>query len=108
MNKEYKNTLFLKKIATQLTLISSCVFNKSILKNIEPYNYCGSNLVQTNFYIQSIMSRNTSYYFSDFMIAYKKNNSGGYNLFQVFAVNFGDILDNYIKKGFISSKIKRY
>ncbi len=106
-NKELKNTIFIKKIATHLTLASCCIFNKSCINKIDANQYCGSNLVQLHIYIQSIMRKEKSYYFSDYMVSYKKDNSGGYNLFKVFAKNFGDILNLYVNENIITYEIKR-
>ena len=104
-NKELNNIDFIEKIATHLTLASCC--NKSAINEIDANQFCGSNLVQLHLYIQSIMKKDKSYYFSDYMISYKKNNSGGYDLIKVFAKNFGDILDLYVNKKIITLEIKK-
>ena len=105
-NKVFGRDDFLLKIATQITLLSAHVINKSLIKNINANDYCGTNLVQVNLLLDAVTKTNKNYYFNEYLLAYKKNNSGGYNLFDIFINKFGLILDDYVEKKLLSQNLK--
>jgi glycosyltransferase involved in cell wall biosynthesis len=90
---------FLKSIGSLVTLISSCVIHKAILKEVNANDYCGENLVQVHLVLQAAIKSQQNAFFSSYMIACKRNNSGGYDFAKVFVENVGKILDLYTEKG---------
>jgi abequosyltransferase len=90
---------FLKSIGSLVTLISSCVIHKAILNGINANDYCGENLVQVHLVLQSAIKSRQNAFVSSYMIACKRNNSGGYDFAKIFVENIGKILDLYTGKG---------
>lgn len=98
---------FLVKISSQMTLASANIINKSLIKDIDANDYCGTNLVQVNLLLDAVTRSESCYYFKDYIIAVQKNNSGGYDLYDVFINKFGSILQSYVEKGLISDDLKQ-
>ena len=68
---------FLLRITTQITLASAHIINKSLIKDINANDYCGTNLVQVNLILDAVTRSKSCFYFKKYMIAIQKNNSGG-------------------------------
>jgi len=99
-NKAYKDAgSFLASIGPLMTLISGCVVNKSLLSHIDANNYCGENLVQVHLVIQAACQAKSNLFIDRYLMACKRNNSGGYDFAKVFVENVGNILDSYVGKG---------
>ena len=96
---------FLTKISPLMTLISGCVIQKNLLRLIDANQYCGENLVQVHLVIQAALSAQANLYMHRYMIAVKRNNSGGYDFAKVFVENFGKILDCYVDHGLTQKSI---
>ncbi len=86
---------FFQKIGALITLISVCVVNKQILGNIDASVYCGGNLVQVHLVTKAALLAKYNVFFDKYMIACKRNNSGGYNFAKVFVDNLFGIMDDY-------------
>jgi abequosyltransferase len=100
-----KSEDFLKKISPLMTLISGCVIHKALLDNVNANKYCGENLVQVHLVIQAALNAQANLYIHRYMIAVKRNNSGGYDFAKVFVENFGKILDSYHDHGLTQKSI---
>lgn len=87
--------LYLAAIASLMTLISSCVIHKSILKDVDASEFCGENLVQVHLVIRAALASDQNLFLNKYLIACKRNNSGGYDFSKVFVENLGSILDSY-------------
>lgn len=99
-DKSYDKTGdFLANIGPLMTLISGCVINKSLLPMVNADDYCGENLVQVHLVIQAALNAQHNLFINRYMIACKRNNSGGYDFAKVFVENVGSILDVYTGKG---------
>jgi abequosyltransferase len=99
-NKSYNKTgAFLADIGPLITFISGCVINKSLLPKINANDYCGENLVQVHLVIQASVKAKQNLLINRYMIACKRNNSGGYDFAKVFVEHVGNILDLYTGKG---------
>ena len=83
-------------IGPLITLISSCVINKRLIATIKAAEFCGSNLVQVHLVIRAALAGERSLYTSHYLVACKRNNSGGYAFFDVFVENLISILNQYI------------
>ena len=97
---------FLTKISPLMTLISGCVIHKSLLESIDANRYCGENLVQVHLVLQAALNAKANLYMHRYMIAVKRNNSGGYDFAKVFVENFGKILDSYVDHGLTQKSIE--
>lgn len=94
---------FLARIGPLVTLISACIINKELLRKIDARDFCGDNLVQVHLVIRAALAVKQSLFVNRYLIAYQRNNSGGYDFFQVFAERLGRILDQYLDMGLTSS-----
>lgn len=105
---EYQDAgAFLAEIGAAMTLISANIINKRFLPGVDANHFCGSNLVQVHLLLQAALKGEANLISSQYLIACKRNNSGGYNFFKVFIDNLFGILDQYqghgLSKGAISS-----
>lgn len=91
--------LFLAAIGPLMTLISGCVINKSLLPKVDANDYCGENLVQVHLVIQAAIAGKYNLFMNRYIMACKRNNSGGYDFAKVFVENVGRILDQYTGVG---------
>ncbi len=90
---------FIEKVAHLVTLISGCIINKEILRNVDVKQFCGSNLVQVNLVLSAALSAKENLFVSSYSVACKRNNSGGYDFGNIFVENFFNILDSYHAMG---------
>jgi len=90
---------FLGAIGPLMTLISSCVINKTKLDVINANQFCGENLVQVHLVIRAALASKENLFIKQYLIACKRNNSGGYDFSEVFVKNLGRILDSYVQMG---------
>lgn len=86
---------FFQKTGPFITLISVCVINKQLLRGVDASIFCGSNLVQVHLVARAAISANHNIFFNKYLIACKRNNSGGYNFAKVFVENFFGIMGSY-------------
>lgn len=111
-SKHHKHTTFsasdafLIKINSKMTLISSCIINKTSIIDVNANSFCGSNLVQTNLVIRAALKNRKNTYMNEYLVACKRNNSGGYVFTDVFVKKFTQVLDNQIPYGLSKSTIK--
>lgn len=96
---------FLSSIGSLMTLISGCVINKSLLSHIDANDYCGENLVQAHLVIQAACRANRNLFIDRYLMACKRNNSGGYDFAKVFVENVGNILDSYVGNGLSKNNV---
>jgi glycosyltransferase involved in cell wall biosynthesis len=86
---------FLAVIGSLMTLISACVVHKAIIPAVDARNFCGENLVQVHLVIRAALASEQNLFLNKYLIACKRNNSGGYDFSEVFVENLGSILDSY-------------
>jgi glycosyltransferase involved in cell wall biosynthesis len=98
---------FLAAVGPYMTLISSCVINKSLLANVDARDYCGGNLVQVHLVVQAALRSKNNLFVDDYRIACKRNNSGGFDFSQVFVEEFGRILDDGKRLGLSNDAIAK-
>lgn len=96
---------FLAEIGPLVTLISACVINKKLLGKVDARDFCGGNLVQVHLVIRAALAAKQSLFVNRYLIACKRNNSGGYDFSCVFVEELGRILDQYRSTGLTPSTI---
>jgi glycosyltransferase involved in cell wall biosynthesis len=96
---------FLAAVGPYMTLISSCVINKSLLANVDARDYCGGNLVQVHLVVQAALRSRKNLFVDDYRVACKRNNSGGYDFSKVFVEEFYRVLDSGRHLGLSDSAI---
>jgi abequosyltransferase len=96
---------FLAAIGALMTLISACVINKRLLSDIDARQFCGDNLVQVHLVLRAALVAKENLFIDRYLIACKRNNSGGYDFSQVFVSNLGAVLDSCKPKGLSDSAI---
>lgn len=85
---------FLAAIGPLMTLISSCVIHKSRLPHLDARQFCGDNLVQVHLVLRAALAATENIFLDRYLVACKRNNSGGYDFSQVFVSHLGAVLDS--------------
>ena len=98
---------FFKKLGPLITLISVCVINKKLLSDFDVSVFCGSNLVQVHLVARAAIAAGQNVFYNRYLIACKRNNSGGYNFSQVFVDNFFGIMDSYKGSRFTAEGVRK-
>ncbi len=99
---------FLATIGSLVTLISSCVINKSLLPGVDARAFCGGNLVQVHLVIRAALCAKFNLFANRYLMACKRNNSGGYDFSRVFVEELGRILDSYQFMGLTPASIRAF
>ena len=103
--KEYSDASeFLVTLSAFTTLISANVIHKQ--SGIDALQFCGGHLVQTHLIFRAALSAKQNLYTNRYRVAYKRNNSGGYDFSKVLVEKFGEILDQYRSFGLSSKAVK--
>ncbi len=104
---EYRDAgVFLARIGAAMTLISSNIINKRLLPGVDANDFCGGNLVQVHLLLQAALKGEANLISHQYLMACKRNNSGGYNFFKVFIDNLFGILDQYQAHGLSQAAIR--
>ncbi len=90
---------FLSEVGQLITFISACVINKEIQKEVDPSVYCGSHLVQVHLVILAMLRVPSNLFLTDYYLACKRGNSGGYDFSEVFVERLFGILRSYREAG---------
>lgn len=96
---------FLAAIGPLMTLISSCAISKQLLPKVDARQFCGDNLVQVHLVLRAALVARENLFLDRYLIACKRNNSGGYDFSQVFVSNLGAVLDSCKSLGLTESAI---
>ncbi len=97
---DYRDTGdFVVKMGSYATLISANVISKEILSGVDARQFCGTNLVQTYLVYQAAIKSSSNAYIDNYLVACKRNNSGGYDFSKVFVERFGEVLEYAILNG---------
>jgi len=99
---------FLAAIGPFITFISACVINRRIQSEIDARQFCGSNLVQVHLVVYAALLAKRNVYLTDYILACKRANSGGYDFSEVFVERLGRILDSYRPAGLAAQAINRF
>ncbi len=92
--REFSNIAdFVVDLGVFSTLISVNVVSKELLAGVDAREFCGSNLVQTQLVYRAALRAGMNACVKQHLVAYKRNNSGGYAFSQVFVDHFMNILD---------------
>lgn len=99
---------FLIEIGPLVTFTSVCVFNKKLLGAFDARKFCGCWMVHVPLIIEAAIKARKNLYCSKYLVAAKRNNSGGYNFIEVFVENLGNILDSFRGRGIKKSQIQAF
>ncbi len=91
-----------------ITFISSCVINKELLGDLDAQQFVGTNLVQVDLVLRAALAGEPNLMTQAYRIAAKRNNSGGYDFFDVFVERLGKILDSYKGRGLTDQGVRRF
>lgn len=97
---------FIKSVGPLVTLISACAVNKSILTGIDANAFCGTNLGHVDVLIRAAVASKYNVFTKKYLVACKRNNSGGYIWSNVFVTNFFGIVDRYKEAGLTSKGVR--
>ncbi len=84
---------FLAAIGPLMTLISGCVVNKGLMGGVDARQFCGGNLVQVHLVLIAALAAKQNCFLERYLVACKRNNSGGYDFSSVFVTSFAAVLD---------------
>ena len=90
---------FIVELGVFSTLISANVISRELLEGVDAQQFCGSNLVQTHLVYRAALKAQRNGCIKQWLVACKRNNSGGYAFSQVFVDRLGDILDECLALG---------
>ncbi|MDX8334899.1 glycosyltransferase family 2 protein [Candidatus Cetobacterium colombiensis] len=98
---------FIKNVNYMISFITANIFNKECIDWEINYENCkGSNLIQENFYFQSILKSKENIYLNDEIFTTERaDNVGSYKLFETFGKNQNQIFDLFIKNGLEKSTV---
>lgn len=101
---------FYKQISYWFTFMSSSIFRKDVVDQIDFNKYVGTHLLQMPYYIASADrgKRNLIINQDLLNIGLDWKNNGGYNFYEVFVQNYLNIWKDYMKKGTLSQKCYKY
>ncbi len=114
-NREYPRTIrtgctiysdserFVRKVHVYCTFISANIINKTLAAGVDLDRAIGTNLVQVRLFYRAALHAASNVYFQDYMVAAKRNNSGGYNYLRVFVVSLNEALEAASADGLSSS-----
>lgn len=100
--------IFLATIGPLISLISACIINKKLLPSVDAQQFCGGNLVQVHLVIRAALAAKDNCFVERYLIACKRNNSGGYDFSSVFVKEMGKILDSYRSMGLSQNDIESF
>ena len=97
----YTDTVaFTKKVAHFFTFISTNVINRALVDEpIDWQPFFDSNLVQLAWTFSALFNGKRHVYVSEYLVAARLYNSGGYGVCRVFGHNFNMIFDIFRKQG---------
>lgn len=90
---------YFKRINYMVTFLSSGIVNKSIIKHINPYEFVGTNMPQLYWFLSAIFKADKNACIENYIVAARSENTGGYQLCQVFGVNINKIFENFVSRG---------
>lgn len=93
---------FLKKIHYNFTFISGNILNKSLIRtDLEVMRFNNTNLIQLGWTFHILLLSKKNIYLEDDLLGIGSvQNTGGYKLFEVFAINFNKIMNSFKFEGF--------
>lgn len=98
---------FVVKLGVFSTLISATVISKRLLGGVDARDFCGTNLVQTYLVYRAAMAARQNLWVDRYLVACKRNNSGGYAFSQIFVDRLGVILDKCQASGLPGRAVAR-
>jgi abequosyltransferase len=98
---EYRDRAeFLRKVGVWVTFLSGNVVNKELVaERIDASEFVGTGLPQLAWILPAILAGAVNLHVGRHSIAFKTENTGGYQLCKVFGENFDTILRAYLARG---------
>ena len=91
---------FATKVHVNLTFISGNIVNKSMVEmSLRPEEFFDTRLVQLSWLLSAALHAETNVYLDEFIVAAKAENTGGYQLCNVFGVNMNRIFRAFEAQG---------
>jgi glycosyltransferase involved in cell wall biosynthesis len=102
---------FVERLGIYSTLVSANIISKDLLTSISPESFCGTSLVHTHMLYRAAGMAERNLWIGKYLVACKRNNSGGYSFSEVFVDQLGSVLDQmrgqYIPEGSVVRLEKR-
>ncbi|MGG1946690.1 glycosyltransferase family 2 protein [Trinickia sp. NRRL B-1857] len=99
---------FLRAAGALITFISSMIVNRTLLADVDARQFCGTHLVQVNLVVQAALAARRNAVSTQYALACKRNNSGGYGAPEIFVDRLGGILDSYRANGLTDQDIRGF
>ena len=94
--KEYDNLpFFLRKIGATVSLISSCIVNKSLISDIVFNSIDPGNFAHVHLILNAFVRSKRNLIINHFIVGCKRNNSSNYDFSELFVTEFWSIMDQY-------------
>jgi glycosyltransferase involved in cell wall biosynthesis len=101
------NNDFVRRINIELSFISGNIINKTLFDHkINPEVLKSTNLIQLSWVFSVLNNSKNNLFLDSFIIASKSDNTGGYQLCDVFGTKFNIISNYLIKKGISKNYFK--
>ena len=92
------NLKFLEEVNYWVTFITGNIVNKSLLLNSEvTYAFDGTYLIQLGWILPAMFAGQSNVLVNTKVLLCRADNSGGYNFYKIFSVNFNNIIKQLIK-----------
>lgn len=97
---------FIRRVNVHCSFISANILNRSVIGAEGQQAQIETNLVQVYLFFLAALRARSNVYVPGYLVAAKRNNSGGYNYLRVFAANFNAALQHFAGSG-LSAETRR-
>jgi len=91
---------FLVSIGALMSMISACVINKEVLRDVVLKDFFSSDLAHLNLVLHAALKSSENLFINKYMVACKRDNSSNYDFAEVFVDQFWNILNSHKNIGF--------
>lgn len=83
---------YIRKVGLMSSFISSIILNKSLLPDVRALEFVGTSIVQSYLFFHAALRGAPNVLFHRYLVAAKRDNSGGYRFSQVFGHNYCELM----------------
>lgn len=99
---------FLMAIRRVMRLISACIVNKELVKQIDTQKLAAGNFAHLHLTLRAVLAAEQNLLINKFLVASKRNNSfPSFNFSQVYVQEFFQLLDDYVPMGLEPRTIRK-
>jgi len=83
---------YIRKVGLMSSFISSIILNKPLLSGMNARQFAGTSIVQSYLFFHAALRGAPNVLFHRYLVAAKRDNSGGYSFSQVFGHNYAELM----------------